>query len=379
MELVDEVVARPSPAKRRAWYLSTALVVSVAVHLVFAGGAGYYVVSRYSASRKLTFQAGPKSPNPSERALEHRVQFEKKIQSTSMPAAVPQRVLTTGLAKIALPPLPETPASKAGPGAPKMASAAAALGSTSASVPMNSGVLGGSGSGSPVNFFGIRDVSTSVVIMIDVSNSMFSRTGDAKGSKLVKLGREQSFQAVRDEAIKLVQSLTSATRFGIVRWSGGAYAWQPELVPATADNKQAAIAHIESEVDFNKAKKKPDRPGGTRHDYALEEAFKLKPETIYMITDGNATGESPSDPSKKIGADDIYRVAEEGQKAVSKKARVHTIYYITGKDKEDEREMLMRLASRNGGQFRQVNAPGAKDDEDRSTAGDERKSRDRKR
>ena len=374
VELVNEAVAAAPTAKRRWWGFSPVLVGSVLLHLVFAGGAATYVVSQYAASRKLTFQAGPKSPNPAERALQHRVQLEKKMQSTTMPAAVPQRVLTTGVAKVTLPPLPDMAGAKTGPDAPKMPGAAAALSTGAASAPMNSGVLGATGSGSQVNFFGIRDVSTSVVIMIDVSNSMFSRTGDAEGSKLVKLGKEQSFQAVRDEAIKLVQSLTSGTRFGIVRWSGGAYAWQPELVPATEDNKQAAIAHIQSEVDFNKAKKKPDRPGGTRHDYALEEAFKLKPETIYMITDGNATGESPNDPSKKIDADDIYRVAEEGQKTLSKKARVHTIYYITGKDKDEERELLMRLASRNGGQFRQVNAPGQRADND-----DERSSRSRKR
>jgi hypothetical protein len=177
----------------------------------------------------------------------------------------------------------------------------------------------------------------------------------------VKLGKEQSFQTVRDEAIKLVQSLKPGTQFGIVRWSGGAYPWKDQLVPATDANKAAAIEHIQSEVDFNKAKKKPDRPGGTRHDYALEEAFKLKPETVYMITDGNATGQSPSDPSKKIDADDIYRVVDEGQKTLSKKARVHAIYYVTGKEKAAERELLQRLASRTGGQFREVEAKNRKE------------------
>ena len=196
--------------------------------------------------------------------------------------------------------------------------------------------------------------------MIDISDSMFTRTGDAKKSKLVKLGSEQSFQAVRDEAIKLVQALTPNISFGIVRWSGGAYSWKPELVPATDENKQAAIAHIQTEVDFHRAKKKPDRPGGTRHDYALEEAFKLKPETIYMITDGNATGESPNDPSRKINAEDIFRAADEGQKALSKKARLHAIYYVTGEDKAEERQMLTTLASRNGGKFQQVQAKGRK-------------------
>ena len=328
--------------------------------MLFGVGAAVYVVSRYTAARKLTFQGGPKSPNPSERALQHRVQVERKMQTQSVPAAVPKRVLTTGLAKVQLPPMPDIPVPKTAANAPTMAGASGTVGFASAAT-LGGGALGGTGSGSPVNFFGIRDVSTSVVIMIDVSDSMFTRTGDAEGGKLVKLGKEQSFQAVRDEAIKLVQSLTPGTRFGIVRWSGGAYTWKPELVPATDENKQAAIAHIQNDINMKKAPKKPDRPGGTRHDYALEEAFKLKPETIYMITDGNATGDSPTDPSKKISAADIYKVAEEGQKSLTKKARLHAIYYLTGKEKAEEKELLTRLASRNGGQFRNVEAKNRKE------------------
>jgi hypothetical protein len=35
------------------------------------------VVQRYQANRKLTFKGGPPSPNPSTRALEHKVQMAK--------------------------------------------------------------------------------------------------------------------------------------------------------------------------------------------------------------------------------------------------------------------------------------------------------------
>ena len=356
----DVLDALPPPTKRRRWLLSPVLIVSIVVHLLFGIGAGVYVVSRYTAARKLTFQGGPKSPNPSERALQHRVQMERKMQTQSVPAAVPKRVLTTGLAKVALPPMPEIAVPKTASNAPVMAGGGQMSAATAVAA-IGGGAIGGTGSGTPINFFGIRDVSTSVVIMIDVSDSMFSRTGDAEGSKLVKIGKEQSFQAVRDEAIKLVQSLTAGTRFGIVRWSGGAYTWTPELVPAPPETKEAAIAHIQSDVNMKKAPKKPDRPGGTRHDYALEEAFKLKPETIYMITDGNATGESPVDPGRKITPDDIYKVADEGQKTLSKKARLHAIYYLTGKEKAEEKQLLMRLASRNGGQFRNVEAKNRKE------------------
>ncbi|CAN5588178.1 hypothetical protein BH18VER1_BH18VER1_14690 [soil metagenome] len=351
MDLLDDEAPPPAPRRRR-WTLSPALIASIALHLLFAGGAAYYVVSHYTAARKLTFQAGPKSPNPSERALQHKVQMQQKTQNTLV--AVPKRVLMTGVSKVALPEMPALPGPKLA-AQPMMAAGGGGFGGAVGGM----GAADGTGSGAPVNFFGIRDTSTSVVIMIDVSDSMFGRTGDYdyNSKKLVRVGKEQSFQSIRDEAIKLVQSLTPNTRFGIVRWSGGAYSWKGELVAATEENKQAAIAHIQNDLDIHKAPAK-GRPGGTRHDYALEEALKLKPETIYMLTDGNASGKSAVDPNRDISADDIYKVAEQGQKALPKKAKLHTIYYLTGKDKQEEETMLRQLASRNGpGTFQKVKPP----------------------
>ena len=358
---MEDLLTAPAPPAagklRKWWMLSPVLIGSVALHLVFGSVAGYYVVSHYSAARKLTFKGGPKSPNPSERALEHRVQVEKKRQSQSMPAALPKRVLTSGLAKIALPEMPDLSLAKTTAATPTMSSAGGFRGLSSGAA-ASSGAVGGTGSGAAVNFFGIRDTSSSVVIMIDVSNSMFTRTGDAESSKLVKLGAEQSFQTVRDEAIKLVQNLGSNISFGIIHWAGSAVSWKPELVPATEDNKRAAIEHIQNEVDMNSAKPRKGRPGGTRHDYALEAAFALKPETIYMLTDGNATAAQPGGGLSPIPDQELFAAADAGQKSLGKKARLHAIYYVTGDDKPEERQMLSALASRNGGKFQQVNAKG---------------------
>jgi hypothetical protein len=349
----EEAPARTPPVVRR--YSPPVLIGVVVLHLLFGGVAAIWVVSKYSGARKLTFNAGPKSPNPSERALEHRVQLQKKAQTTSAPPAVPKRVLTTGLAKVALPPLPEIRTPESAP--PTMMSAGgtgAAFGGSSA--PSLGG--GGGGNGTAINFFGIRDISSSVVIMIDVSDSMFTRTGDASSRKLGRHGKDQNFQVIRDEASKLVQSLTPQTRFGIVRWSGGAYSWKPELVPATEENQQAAIVHIQNEVDYKTAKPKKGQAGGTRHDLALADALSLKPETIYMLTDGNATASQPGGGLKPIPPQEIYKVAEEGQKQLIKKAHLHVIYYLNGKEKSDEVDMLRGLASRNSGKFQKVEAKG---------------------
>lgn len=265
-----------------------------------------------------------------------------------------------GLSKVELPP-PLQAITRVEPGPPKMAAASGA--SFGVANPAGS-LVGGTGSGKPINFFGIRDVSSNVVIVVDVSDSMFGRTGDAdyESRQLVKHGQEQNFQAVRDEAIALVNGLPSTANFGIVRFSGGAYSWQPELVPATDENKRTATEHIQDKLDYHKAPKQGKRPGGTRHDYALEEAFKLKPENgvIYLLTDGNATGDSAIQPGRKITPEDIFTVADTGQKALRRRAKIHTVYYMTGGDKPEERQMLMNLAARNGGKFLSVRAKGRK-------------------
>ena len=149
-------------------------------------------------------------------------------------------------------------------------------------------------------------------------------------------------------------------RFGIIRWSGGAYSWKPELVEATDDNKKEAIDHIQTKVDYRSAPKKGSEPGGTRHDLALAEAFKLHPAggSIYMLTDGNATISQDGGGLSPIAPETIFGVAESGQKTLSKRAKLHVIYYLNGKEKADERNMLMNLAARNSGQFRKVEAEG---------------------
>src|SRR5205085_5946723 len=123
---------------------------------------------------------------------------------------------------------------------------------------------------------------------------------------------------------------------------------------------RAAVDHIQNDVDMKKAKAKKGQHGGTRHDLALQEAFNLKPEVIYMLTDGNATAAQPKGGLKAIPPEEIFRITDANQKTLSRRARLHVIYYLTGADKPDERQMLMTLAARNSGQFRPVSAKGRK-------------------
>jgi len=343
---------------KKARKLAVSVIIgSVIVHLLIGVGAAFYIVAKYFAPAPAKFEVKKDLRLPAE-------EREHRMNMAEFDGLAPKPVFNERLASLrptdfALPEMPKLPVDQMLPMDPstvvtdQVASVVGAAGSGGG----GGGGSGLGGTGVGMSFFGIKDTARSVVIMIDVSDSMFRRTGDSGDGGLVRRGKEQAFQVIRDEAIKLVQGLSINSRFGIVRWSGGAHSWQTALVPATDQNKAAAIEHIQTGVDFKTGRPKDGRPGGTRHDYALEETFKLQPEVIFMLTDGNATASQGGGGLTPIPAEDIWKVAEAGQKSMAKEARLHVIYYVNARTREEERKMLRGLASKNSGKFREVEAP----------------------
>jgi len=106
---VAKVKKNPPIKKRWSWknLFGGFLGISILAHLLFISGATYLVVQRIQAKRKLTFQAGPPSPNPATQQVEHKVQMQKE-QTMSAPQMA-KRITTTGLGKVSLPEMPEMP------------------------------------------------------------------------------------------------------------------------------------------------------------------------------------------------------------------------------------------------------------------------------
>lgn len=104
---------RPEPTdspkpKRKGWSASF-LGISIALHLVFGLGAGYWVVQQINAKRKLQFSGGPPTVSASKRALEHKVSLQKKKNAGGAPAQA-RRIAVSGLAaNITLPEMPSMP------------------------------------------------------------------------------------------------------------------------------------------------------------------------------------------------------------------------------------------------------------------------------
>lgn len=342
----------------RRGLVTSIIVGSLILHVVALAVFGLWVVARKFREPEATFRVARKVTIPVQ-TPEHRMNMARHEAMTPRPT-FQERLVSTRPAEIALPELPPVDFDQMIPLDPAelVADQVASLTGTGlAGRGSTGGLLGAGGKGgSGVSFFDIEDRAESIVIMIDVSASMFGRTGDYDYDtrKLLRTGREQSFQRVRDEAIRLVDGLGVNARFGIIHWSGSARLWREKLVPATEANKEAAREHIQSAIDANKAPPTGGRPGGTRHDYALEALFELNPEIAFMLTDGNATRSLPGGGFETIPEDELLDLIAAAKRERDAVPRIHALYYLTGADRREEERMLRGIASRTGGKFRKI-------------------------
>ena len=81
----------------------SALMFSIAVHVVIVLVAGVWVVKSVQAKRKLTFSGAPPSSGARGQQLEYRVQNAKRAQSMSAPAPTNRLTTTAVNTKVALP------------------------------------------------------------------------------------------------------------------------------------------------------------------------------------------------------------------------------------------------------------------------------------
>lgn len=314
---------------------SKVLMISVVIHLIFAAGATYFIVQRVQLKRKITFQGGPPAVNASKRALEHKMSLGKKKAVMSAPAQA-KRIMSSGLAKIALPDLPSLPS--ATDAVPNRMGGIGGVGNSFGGGGGGGGLGGGGGSG--INFFGLRSMVQSVVFVVDVSNSMITGQKNA-----------QTYGTLEKEVEKVVLALDPLAKFGLICFSADAIPYRSSLTNAVGFEKRRAIDWMkkQSPVETLDPKLKDKalddarhRHMGTHADDALKRAFAMKPDTIFFISDGEPTGAS--------GREVIAEV-KELQKTNSRPTKIHVIAYVP----DDGQEFMQELAKSNGGEYRVVN------------------------
>ncbi len=322
----------PPPSNRYAPYVAT-LAIHAAV-LLLAGGVTVFSMPRV---QQMMFRAAPRAPAPPlpEETFEIETEvFQEAVGGAEFP---PEMLAGAGLSELPLPELPETElfdvaAYRESPRRGDLA------GASLAAAPFEGELQAADALArtSATQFFGVRERTASVVVIWDVTRSMMNVAG------------REGYERVRAEVARLVRELNPDTLFSVIVFAGGVERFRDTLVYASKKERDAAVAWIEKKNTAS-ARSPDGTRGANRSDWALRDAFRMGPEVIYLVTDG----EPFYSAGRPIPPDEIYRMTDRLQRERGIRARLHVIGFGTDKNPAT-RTFLQGLARRNQGVFREI-------------------------
>ncbi len=342
---------------RRRKIIISVIVASIAVHFIAAILAGIWIVARYLLPTPATFEV-KKEIRIAAEERQHRMNMDQ-FDALKPKPTFQDKMSTARPTEFALPDLPSMPLDAVATIDPsdivsyQLDSLAGAAGAGAGTG------TGGGGRGSAVSFFGISDMATRVIIVVDVSDTMFDR-------------QPGKFEAVKAEAAKLIEGLGINTLFNVVIYEGGSVAMFPDPQPATESNKKKAAEWIakvnggrERNISYKNTYQKMGtglyEGGGTRTDTALKQALSMQPSTVFLISDGEMSRNMETSrefgfENSKIEERELLNMVKDLQEELKEPARIHVIHFLTTKARKEEEDLLKTLSRRNDGRFKQVEA-----------------------
>jgi hypothetical protein len=330
--------AAPIEAVRKRWLPGRDTVVyALLLQGALLAVAVFIVVVRPSFRSEPEFEAKASIYLP-QRELEHRVSVAEFQQATAAPLQL-EKLVTTAMIPPDLPAMPTVPKTDFNPleNADFLSRDAQALLSDSGL----SGALGGlKTTASTAAFFGVEDNGERIVIVVNTSVSLRNKAQR----------RGVSWDEIQAEVMKVVNGLDGSTLFGIVQFSQGVRQFTDFLAPATSGNREAAAGWVKKYLRGN-----PPVTTGQLwfgHEAALEAAFQLQPDVVFLVTDGildrrEETGGRVSYPVMPY--DEFIRSVRSFQNDSSRDARLHVIGFEL---KPVDAENMRRLANEFKGQVR---------------------------
>lgn len=366
-EAPEEVFARK---KRRRRIIITIVLISIGIHLMAGLVAGVVVVARYLVQPPAEFKV-VKDIRISAKKRQHQMAM-RDFDSMAPRPSFSDRLQSTRPTAFALPALPKLPLDQAMPLEPDtILSDVVGFGGTGTGTGQGYG-SGRGGSKSNFNFdmkfFGIKDKGRNVIILIDTSDSMFSRVRKGQNYKF-------NFKNIKDETVKLVEGMNINAVFNVIVYEGGAMAFADKSVAATDANKAAAkdwIMNLDENPSTSISGRQGKGPklmkgGGTRLDTGFELAFQMNPDLIFVITDGeiNRGGHEHKIPESEMVQ--IVNALQKAQRTARNddsedaEAKIHVIQYLTTIARPDEVNTLRAIARVGHGRYRTLQAEEKKD------------------
>ena len=144
------------------------------------------------------------------------------------------------------------------------------------------------GKASSVNFFGVKGEGTNVYFVVDLSDSMVEQDK----------GGIEGYKNLKEKLGQMIQSLAPETNFNVAFYGDAVDLFMPSSVPATPENKQAAMKFLPRYMASTsqrgnltrnyrpKISTLPSTGGTSRMDLGLIAAFEGRADTIFVLTDG---------------------------------------------------------------------------------------------
>jgi len=342
----DPVAAINKPARKGA---GAALIGSLIIHGVLAlEAAPSLSPNTFSRPSPLRRSPAPKIKIPPQ-TRQHRMNLAAHAGLASKPT-FKQRLVSLRPTAFALPeapkisfdsnlvPDPSTVVST-------MVSGLTGSGGTGNGSGFGLGGGGGLGKGlSSFTFMGLKSQGQKIVLCFDVSGSVVSKAG-ASGLPLAK---------IKEETIKLISSLPSGAQFGIIQFVRNYKPFKPELTPMSPANRDLAKQWIETE--WNESGQMPRggngviSPSPNGVPFVLDAAYAMKPEVIFVISDGQFEQTTPEVQSRRIPNEELEAKVKELQKTGAKIA----INFIGFQMRPEDKDAWESITRRTGGRLREI-------------------------
>ena len=231
-------MSAPRPNLYKRITASVPLLVTVLVHVVLIGIAGYFVVSEQIIGKKKIMEASAATESVAQKQVEHRLQVARKSGGSASTSPVSaSRIFSTADNALQMPAMPDLPS--VGASAMSGMGFGAGMGAVGTGTGFNTGLGNGNGLGSgfmTMSFLGVTNQRISkVVFIVDVGRDLLD----------IRKGGFEAFAIIREEIMKLVSRLPPSAEFNVVLYDRDGWkndtmvAFDAKLQPATAVNKQS--------------------------------------------------------------------------------------------------------------------------------------------
>lgn len=333
--------------KRRRGLISAVIIGAVIVHVVGLLIAGAIIVARYFAEPEATFEVVKEYRIPVQ-TREHKMNMAKHEAMAPKPT-FNDRLVSTRPTNFSLPEMPKIDMDQLLPLNPSELVSdqvsslvgTAGLGSGTGTGGLGSGGMGATG----MSFFGIKTEGARFILLFDVSGSVVNKA-NASGFPLSE---------IKKETINLLAKLPVNARYSIVQFVRNFKPFSTELLPATPPNRDLATKWIETEWSESGQMAAGGRgvrsanPNGLP--IVLDFAFSLRPDTIFLISDGSFEQTTPDSPNRKVPPEEFEDQIKRLQKTAGKEVPIH---FIGFQMRDDDRDVWRRIAQRSGGKFREM-------------------------